>query len=74
MADDGYMGRCNLVFNRSLGYLQFHRFNSLDIDAFYSLFRCFYAVFMALIYGWAEATEDNFENLGIAYHASLKKC
>ena len=67
------MGKCNVSFNKSFGFL-FRKFCSVDVDAFYSLFRSYCTSF----YGcelWTDRkrTSKNFKQMSVGFHIALKK-
>lgn len=73
LQDDLDIDRSKLSFNRTFGFL-FRKFNSVSPDVFYSLFKSYCTDF----YGsalWIDRKKcsNNFKNLAISYHCSLKK-
>ena len=65
--------RCNVSFTRSFGFL-FRKFNSVNVENFYSLFESYCNSF----YGaelWLDRKKclKSFKQCGVSYHSALKK-
>ena len=65
--------RCNVSFTRSFGFL-FRKFNSVNVEVFYSLFESYCNSF----YGaelWLDRKKclKSFKQCGVSYHSALKK-